>query len=683
MSGHARRILQWICTGDHIFETDYAENKAVGTAIGTEDVQSGSVRKATSGPSEHTVETSTDNSPDSVTEESPASRPEPIELLIGCDGDPLIPSTEEINSTYLQCQSLWRTYAADANLLPPGCVPAASFETYDLMHDVPALPQDLYKKQIITGRALWYVPSPEFHMTSRSSHHNDEDCWNPERIYGATKSFPLLIDEPTRCGISSRSDFYHCTSNKLPSDHDPNGLIILTLMWQYILSVRLLEMQRRSIQYSPMTLSPILADDVRPQSSEVVIHLGDASRKLVRWVCALLVQGPGWLVKGRLPPWTTYYYGYQRFSVITTRQLKELEKEEAPSSSVAAALLIEFCQLYPFGSQPTAAFFAALVLPFHNKRGFHPQLPMPRIHGPQGRHSQPLDRIQDYVNDLPYYMTLSICPRYLGSAVWSIFWEPGVPCNLASAWLGSIHQVIKPLLEVGSMEMLAKVFALRRPQLAPLWLGIFVCGCTEILDMIGSYLTTLEEQPYFGSWARPDPDVAVWTGSHQSFFDETCSGPYIGQNALVPRADLLRHRFNFRLGDVADIVHFGWQPCGVLRKTDIEPELWPRLECEPQPRIYIHWIWWLSKDKRLIEKGFRHNMLIPTKNSKRELHSTDYRAKVPPGFNCEVRLEPSKEATFRVFDWGSKAATGDRSIDAMAIPGIRKHPWFVDAREIA
>jgi hypothetical protein len=62
------------------------------------------------------------------------------------------------------------------------------------------------------------------------------------------------------------------------------------------------------------------------------------------------------------------------------------------------------------------------------------------------------------------------------------------------------------------MERLAKVFALCRPQLALLWLGIFLCGCTEVIDMIKSYLTTLKEQPYYGSLAGPDPDVAVWTG---------------------------------------------------------------------------------------------------------------------------------------------------------------------------
>jgi hypothetical protein len=299
------------------------------------------------------------------------------------------------------------------------------------------------------------------------------------------------------------------------------------------------------------------------------------------------------------------------------------------------------------------------------------------------------ERIQDYFNDLPYFMTLSICPRYLGSAIWSIFWEPGIQCNLASAWLGSIHQVIKPLLEAGDMEMLAKTFAFRKPQLAPLWFGIFLCGCTEVIDMIGSYLTTLQEMPLheqaqYGTWARPDPDVAVWTGSHQSFFDEDSSGLYVDKNAEVPRADVLRHRFNSQLGDDTQIVHFGWEPFGTIKKTEIEIELWPRLECQPQPRKYIHWIWSLAKDRSSIEPGFRRDKGRPVKYVAGELASARSTIVIPSGFCYEVRLEPSRVATFRIFDWGSKMTSGERSVDAIAMPkGIKQHPWLVDEREFA
>jgi len=202
------------------------------------------------------------------------------------------------------------------------------------------------------------------------------------------------------------------------------------------------------------------------------------------------------------------------------------------------------------------------------------------------------------------------------------------------------------------------------------------------MNMIRSYLQTLEEQPYHGSWARPDPDVALWTGSRQSFFDEEGSGPYLSQNSQVLRTDLLRHRFEFRLGDGADIVHFGWQPFGTVEKTEVEPELWPRLECEPQQRKYIHWVWWLAEDESVIELGLRRDTGKNVDSVAEELGYANSTVAIPSGFRCSVKLEPSKQATFRILDWGSRLASGERSVDAIAIPGIRHHPWLADAREI-
>lgn len=52
------------------------------------------------------------------------------------------------------------------------------------------------------------------------------------------------------------------------------------------------------------------------------------------------------------------------------------------------------------------------------------------------------------------------------------------------------------------------------------------------------------------------------------------------------------------------------------------------------------------------------------------------------GFHCVVRLEPSKAATIRIFDWGSRIALEERTIEAMAISGIREYLWLAEAREI-
>jgi hypothetical protein len=71
MSSHTCRILYWICTGSHIFEADYVENKAIGSTIRTEKEQKGAVGEAISASSEHMIETSLDGSASTSTDESP------------------------------------------------------------------------------------------------------------------------------------------------------------------------------------------------------------------------------------------------------------------------------------------------------------------------------------------------------------------------------------------------------------------------------------------------------------------------------------------------------------------------------------------------------------------------------------------------------------------------------------
>jgi hypothetical protein len=213
----------------------------------------------------------------------------------------------------------------------------------------------------------------------------------------------------------------------------------------------------------------------------------------------------------------------------------------------ATYFLLELAELFDLGTQPTAAFSAALLLPFHNFQDLTPNLPRPVLPTYTGayRENGSSRTVLGYVDDLQYYMTLSISPRCLSSAIWSIFWEPGISCNLASAWLGAIHHTLLPILKDSDLQILAIVFAFRRPRLAPLWLGICICGSSAIAEMIQSYLTTLEESPYSRSLADPDLDIAAWTASPQSFLDEPTSYPYVGSNISVTRADLLRHRLNY------------------------------------------------------------------------------------------------------------------------------------------
>lgn len=256
-------------------------------------------------------------------------------------------------------------------------------------------------------------------------------------------------------------------------------------------------------------------------------------------------------------------------------------------------------------SPPTAAFLAALALPFYRHVNLQPQFSIPKLRRRQIDITT-LQPIRQYVSDLRYYMTLSMHPRSLGSVLWSIFWQPDIECNVVSPWVSSILSVIKPIIDSRNPETLAKVFVLRRPRVALWWLGIFPLGNPTILDGIARYLETLEERWGFASMAPPDIAVAAWTGSPQSFLDEESLCVYPEITDMVLKSDLLRHRYNSRLQDSTS-TPLSWRPFGDVAKAAIEPYLWPWLE-QGHIREYGHWIWWIKKGKRLIrdvQLGFR------------------------------------------------------------------------------
>lgn len=71
-------------------------------------------------------------------------------------------------------------------------------------------------------------------------------------------------------------------------------------------------------------------------------------------------------------------------------------------------------------------------------------------------------------HELPYLMTLSCTARMLDSAIWGVFWEPGIYYNLVSTWFRPILDSLTPIIKSGNFELLAKVMAVRRPKDSPL-----------------------------------------------------------------------------------------------------------------------------------------------------------------------------------------------------------------------
>jgi len=81
--------------------------------------------------------------------------------------------------------------------------------------------------------------------------------------------------------------------------------------------------------------------------------------------------------------------------------------------------------------------------------------------------------------------------------------------------------VIKPIIETGHLEVVAKVFMVRQQLPALWWLGIFILGNIEALDKILYYLESHEDPTGCSS---PGIDVAAWTASKQPFLAEDESG---------------------------------------------------------------------------------------------------------------------------------------------------------------
>jgi len=366
----------------YVFENASIDSKAISSTLKTETASDAALEEIASVSSEHIEQ-----------------------MLTGHDNDPLRPTTDQINYTFLRGERVWRDYLTHATS-PPLCLVREGWRApYTLLQDIPPLPQDLPRLRFITGQALWHVPRPELAMDQVTDEEMDgvmdevdevpdEACqqetgkvqdedWIPEHVYNSPKEFSLALEKPVECRVRSRQ----CNS-----DEEPNSTAILTLCYAYLFTVRFLEMQRRPIQYSSTRLTPTFLGAFKPQPGDIVVHLRSASRHLIRWLCALLALGLGWTIKGPLPPWVAHYDRATRFVLTTDLPFNFLDNERPPSSVEATELLIEFCRLYDFQSlsaygksssgslpQPTAGFLAAFMLPFYSELKLQPQLPLPAL----------------------------------------------------------------------------------------------------------------------------------------------------------------------------------------------------------------------------------------------------------------------------------------------------------------
>lgn len=257
----------------------------------------------------------------------------------------------------------------------------------------------------------------------------------------------------------SGDTFHHWRTSK---PYSSNYIGILTLAWSYILSARLLELQKHDgaeLVYTSSTANPRAVDGVDrdevKRAPPIEVHIGEAESNVARWWMAIQAPKHGWkavLTKRNdnvyLAPWSIDLGEDELFEILWQgigTSAPEFADCFPLSSGEALMALSEFCLLHGLGDQFFGAFAAALTFPTNQHYKRRIELPSPTI--VLGRVEFISDKAlgNEYIalgDDLAYYMALSCNPSVVMSSLSGSFWEPGVPCNLVSSWL---HPVVEEL----------------------------------------------------------------------------------------------------------------------------------------------------------------------------------------------------------------------------------------------
>lgn len=381
-------------------------------------------------------------------------------------------------------------------------------------------------------------------------------------------------------------------------DTPNNGITLLVLGWAYVLTANLVERQQLRMKYSSVPSE----QSGGPRSQ---VRLDYALSQERAWWKALVTPGIGYSISGAdlspddkmVSPWAVQV---QDIGIDVSGEV--VVGRRPPSAREAAQYIARLCRVFGLGNQCSAALAAALTFPLHASivggKSAMVELPRPSLTSYLSRPAQ--DDPPPEFPHIGYYMSLSLCPGIFGPLLWSVFWEPGVTCNSAGAWLRPIETVLRPIIEKDELELLAKVLSFTSA--APLWLGLALCGPRAIVKSILPSITQLAEYIH----TKPDIDSAAWTGIVQSFLHVQSPGPYLQDDGTVSGADVwsLRYDCHHEYEDptFAHPPSHGWPPFGRMRREDIELEIQTHLRCSHRWE-YSYWTWELAASQ-VTDAGF-------------------------------------------------------------------------------
>lgn len=569
--------------------------------------------------------------------------------------DKVVPTADQSNPVFNFSKALWQGLATAARSMSfsRNTVKLASLAKYG-----PKLPDDMEATTELKGVANWSIAKEPAAKPGYNVTHGPRQ--------GLRRRWHLMKFKPTACEISERNSFNF-------SDSESNGLVFMFLAWSYIISVFLLEQQKIPVVYEEAAGAP---GGETPTGSEFMVDLGDASEEETHWWTAILSPGQGWKADhSSQPVWAIAYTGNVKFYVMnqgTSSQATDVIKP--PTSKEALSYLARFASMYNLEGQAALGLAMALTIPLHDNMSSTIQVPEPSLVKTNiVSHTATIEK--DYRN-LSYYIVLSSNPAFFASALWSVFWEPEIDCNLASAWCDPIIDVIQPLINGEDFETLGHVLALRRPEVAAMWYGLVACGTTETILAIVPYLETLHTPVP----AKLMPEVAAWTNTPQSFMDLTGSGPYLQDNH-ISRADLWRLRHEY-WNAWRDGVHFRhlpttpFRPFGHTDAGEVEVAVRAHLECSRHEWVYTGFTWNLDNGVDLTHEP----CTLPTSWAQFEadshLHLPRSSAEQPA---YELDFTASRTAVGDMFRWAAtEMDTAGKHIYAHAWVDVESHFALVE-----
>ncbi|CZT41572.1 uncharacterized protein RSE6_01326 [Rhynchosporium secalis] len=406
------------------------------------------------------------------------------------------------------------------------------YHIFNVMEDAVLPTEQAFKTMYERGYCTWFSLY-EMTIADSKTHRPSWECLSQlENAFPDHPSFPenLVIDESFSNTIIAKDPQQSTFVFPRSSNEDDDHITLLVLAWTYILSARWAEIipgasgpEYSSYEAEWEDKNILLASaPTDTTTATAVIDLGDVDDDAARWWSAVLALEGGWNTsipsdKGHIlhSPWSTKLVSEQRFILSRGTKSRPLPSQHrAASFAIALRYLSSYCEFHGVVEQNYAALAATLLLPvakFDNRRV---QLPTPRFRGKARLNKESTCKKpawSDNLNQLDRLLTLSCNAVGTKALLNSVFFEPGVACNVCGAWLqGTFAFLDSDIVE--DQHALLRVLIKRDPSLGFLWLGAFI---------IGSQIRSLQEARQ--AWWKIDLHVAAWTGTLMSFIQEPVS----------------------------------------------------------------------------------------------------------------------------------------------------------------